>query len=310
MKISQRKYLGEDGHREMIQLAKETLVGNIHLIDLPYRLSSWALDEPNNVNLWVDEHDQLVAWAVMQTPFWTLDYVFRPDIDTNLHPKILAWADRRAQDLIRTPFGHPAWFVNAFADQTERRQELEQSGYTSQAQTGEDAWSKVWMERSGKLEIPSYQLPAGFTMRPLAGESEIEAYVELHQAVFETKNMTNEWRKRTLKHSGYQPELDVVVIAPIGRMVAFCIGWICHTPDGALLGQIEPLGCHAEFRKYALGRVVLCETLRRLQHQGAESIFVETDNYRDTTFRLYESIGFRVKQEVVVYRKDYNDHQG
>jgi hypothetical protein len=43
----------------------------------------------------VDEHGQLVAWAVMQTPFWTIDYVFRPHIDTDLHTRILTWADRR-----------------------------------------------------------------------------------------------------------------------------------------------------------------------------------------------------------------------
>jgi ribosomal protein S18 acetylase RimI-like enzyme len=112
---------------------------------------------------------------------------------------------------------------------------------------------------------------------------------------------------RTLKHPDYQPNLDVVVVAPDSRLVAFCIGWICHTPDGGLRGQIEPLGCHADFRKYALGRVALCETLRRLHQHGAQSIFVETDNYRSTAFRLYESVWFRVIREVLVYRKDYND---
>jgi ribosomal protein S18 acetylase RimI-like enzyme len=212
--------------------------------------------------------------------------------------------------LINTSFGHPAWFVNVIADQTERRQTLEQRGYSSQADAGEDAWSKVWMERNGMTNIPIYPLPEGFTMRPLAGGSEVEAYVELHQAVFETNNMTAEWRMRTLSHPDYRQELDVVVIAPDGRLVAFCIGWLSTAVDGSLRGQIEPLGCHADFRSYALGRVALCETLRRLEHSGARSIFVETDNYRNTAFRLYESVGFRVVREVLVYRKDYNDLQG
>jgi ribosomal protein S18 acetylase RimI-like enzyme len=307
MKISQRIYSGDTDQREMIQLAKETQAENIHIIDLPYRLSSWALDDINNVGLWTDENGELVAWAVMQTPFWTIDYVLRPDTDINLHSLILSWADKRAQDLISTPFGHPAWFVNVIAENTKRRKELEQNGYASQANVGEDA---VWMERIGMMDIPIYPLPIGFTMRPLAGESEVAAYVELHQSVFETKNMTAEWRTRTLKHPDYIPELDVVVVAPDARLVAFCIGWISYIPNGGLHGQIEPLGCHADFRKFALGRVALCETLRRLRQHGAESIIVETDNYRHTAFRLYESVGFKVIQDILVYRKDYNFSRG
>jgi len=187
--------------------------------------------------------------------------------------------------------------VNAFADQTERRQELEQAGYASQAESGEDAWSKVWMERSGQMDVPNYPLPTGFTLRPLAGASEVEDYVKLHQAFFETKNMTTEWRMRTLRQPDRKPEMDVVVVAPDGRLVTFCIGWIYQNKGGGYFGQIEPLGCHADFRKRGLGRVALCETLRRLQQHGAESVFVETDNYRDRAFRLYENVGFRVIRE-------------
>jgi ribosomal protein S18 acetylase RimI-like enzyme len=310
MKIRQRNYSGEADQYEMIQLARETQAENMHVMDLPYRFSSWALDAPDDVGLWVNDDNQLVAWAVMQTPFWSIDYVFRSNTGSDLHSQILSWADRRAHALINTPYGLSAWFVNVFADQLDRMQELERNEYVSQAELGENAWSKVWMECSGKMEVPSYPPPAGFTIRSLGGESEVEAYVKLHRAVFETKNMTFDWRLRTLRHPDYRPELDVVVVAPDGRLAAFCIGWICSTPDGECRGQIEPLGCHADFRSYALGRVALCEALRRLQQYGAERIFVETDNYRNTAFRLYESIGFRVIRDVMVYGKDYNGSQG
>jgi hypothetical protein len=42
---------------------------------------------------------------------------------------------------------------------------------------------------------------------------------------------------------------------------------------------------------------------------GAQTTFVETDNYRNTAFRLYESFDFQVIQNVLVYRKDYGDMQ-
>jgi ribosomal protein S18 acetylase RimI-like enzyme len=308
--IKQTKYAGEADMGKMVELAKSSLSENLHVTDLPYRLSSWALDEPDNIGLWVDENNHLVAWSVMQTPFWAIDYVLRPDAERELHPLILHWVDQHAQALINTHYGLPSWYVNVFTDQAERRHELESAGFASQAEAGEDTWTKVLMERNGKTEVRSYPLPKGFSMRSLAGESEVSAYVELHRATFETKYMTTGWRTRTLRHPDYKPELDVVVADPDGMLVAFCIGWLSRDTDGKIRGQIEPLGCHPAFRNYALGRVALCETLRRLQQHGAESIFVETDNYRNTAFRLYESVGFEVIRDVLVYRKDYNDTVG
>jgi mycothiol synthase len=307
MNVTQKKYAEKADQREMIQLARESHRENLHVTDLPYRLSSWALGKVDNIGLWVDETGRLVAWAVMQTPFWTIDYIVRQDLERELHQNILDWGDQRALNLSKTRYGLPAWYVNVFTDQVERRQELEKSGFTDQAEAGEEAWSKVWMERSGQTAAPIYPVPTGYTIRSLVGESEVEAYVELHRAVFGTKNMTTEWRQRTLNHPDYKPELDMVVVTPEGRLAAFCIGWVSQNPGEAIQGQIEPLGCHVDFRKYALGRVVLCETLRRLQQLGVRSIFVETDTYRNTAFRLYENVGFRVAREVLVYRKDYND---
>jgi mycothiol synthase len=42
-------------------------------------------------------------------------------------------------------------------------------------------------------------LPDGITIRPLAGESEVAAYVTLHRAAFESESMTAEWRAQTLR---------------------------------------------------------------------------------------------------------------
>jgi mycothiol synthase len=118
--------------------------------------------------------------------------------------------------------------------------------------------------------------------------------------------MTTDWRRRTLQHSDYLPELDLVVESPDGRLVAFCICWF---DKHSMAGQVEPLGCHKDFRQYALGRVVLSEGLRRLQSLGAKAIFVETDKFRNTAFRLYESFDFQVTQDILVYRKDYAEIQ-
>ena len=302
MSIIQREFSGEADLQAMAALAQASPADNLHVIDLPYRFSSWALDDADNVGLWVNAEGQLQAWAVMQTPFWTIDYARHPDAGPNLHQHVLAWADRRAAHMLNTSYGRPQWFVMVLANQTERIRDLEQAGFASQADVGQDSWSKVWMRRPAQTPIVDYTLPAGFTIRPLAGASEVEAYVELQREVFESRNMTVEWRARTLRRPEYIPDLDWVAVAPDGRLAAFCVCWL----DGNnASGQVEPLGVRAEFRHLGLGRAILSEGLRRLASHDARNVYVETDHYRNAALELYESAGFQVIQNVWVYRKDY-----
>ena len=116
--------------------------------------------------------------------------------------------------------------------------------------------------------------------------------------------MTVEWRQRTLRQPAYRPGLDLVAVAPDGRLAAFCIAWLDRSADGALLGQIEPLGVHADYRGLGLGRAILAESLRRLERAGAAQVYVETDQQRNAAMGLYEAAGFRPLREVLVYRKD------
>jgi ribosomal protein S18 acetylase RimI-like enzyme len=287
---------------QMVSLVNKFPSGYLHVTDLPYRFSSWALDELENVGLWFNEDRGLVGWAILQTPFWEIDYFCHPDFELNLHGEILAWAEQRAIASIDTRYGHPSWYINVFPEQVNRIKDLEKAGFKSQANAGEDSLSKVLLRRSIQTPVKIYQPPAGFVVRPLKGESEIEQYVELHRSVFESKNMTADWRRRILTQPAYKPELDIVVESPDGRLAAFCIGWIS---ENFLNGRVEPLGCHKDFRRYALGRVALSEGMHRLQTLGAKNIFVETDGYRSTALHLYESFDFQIYQNVLVFRKDY-----
>jgi mycothiol synthase len=298
--FTDRAYQDESDRGLMTDLARRYPGDHLRVLDLPYRLSSWALDDPENARLWFDADGNLLGWAVWQTPWWTIDITCRPDRVSILYKEMLAWADQRARQVAGTDWGRSSWYVNVFSDQSDHIHELENAGFSNQADVGEDSWSKVFMRRAAQLPVKDYRIPPGFTVRSLAGEAEVEAYVELHRAVFESKNMTVEWRRRTLQHPDYRPDLDVVIAAPDGRLAAFCVCWL-HGHNG----QIEPLGCHADYRRYALGRIALAEGLRRLQAAGTEHIYVETDNYRNTAMKLYEHMGFEVIRDVGVYRKDY-----
>ena len=286
-------------------LARATADDHLHVTDLPYRLSSWALDDPANINLWFDERSHLLGWAAMQTPFWTVDFVIRPGMDSTLLPLILAWADERALAVTDTPFGCPMWFANVFAQQQTRITALNAAGFTDQAHVSVDAWSKALLRLTEPPRV-AHALPTGFVIRPLQGIAEVDAYVELHRAVFESKSMTRGWRLRALQQPAYHPELDLVVESPDGRLAGFCIAWFDAAGMGGLpTGQIEPLGARADFRGKGLATAVLSECARRLFALGARQVMVETDNYRDAAMELYLRAGFAVHQDVRVFRKDY-----
>lgn len=289
----------------MSALVRRFAADNLHVIDLPYRFSSWALDELENTRLWFTPEGDLAAWAVMQSPWWMVDYALHPAAGGELLPEILYWADDRARRILPTPYGRSCWFVAVFSDHADRIRDLENAGYTCQADVGEDSWSKVLLSRTTSEPVRHYAPPPGFRVRPLAGEAEVEKFVALQQAVFESRNMTLEWRLRTLRQPAYRPELDLVVEAPGGGLAAFCLCWLEQQPGEPLRGQVEPLGCLKEYRQKALGRVALSEGLRRLQECGAQEIYVETDDYRDTAFRLYQSFGFQVIRKALILRKDF-----
>jgi len=141
----------------------------------------------------------------------------------------------------------------------------------------------------------------------VAGASEVQAYVELHRAVFESTNMTHAWRARTLGCLGYLHDLDLVAVAPDGRLAAFCIGWLSSVSGTS--GQIEPFGVGREFREAGLGRAILLENVRRLANLGACRALVETDTYRSPALDLYESAGFKPIRDVHIYRKNYATEQ-
>ena len=278
---------------------------HLHVVDLPYRFCSWAFDEPTNCSLWEDSGGRVVAWAVFQSPFWSIDYAMHPLAPPNTLHMILAWVDQRARAMQGTPFARPMWFINGFTGH-DHRQILEDAGFHSQADVGEDSWTKVLFQRSATPLPDRRPSREGFSIRSLNGHAEVDAYVALHRAVFQSENMTSGWRHRTVAHPDYLPQLDLVAIDADDQLAGFCIGWF--TPQGPHQqpsGQIEPMGVREDLRGRGLGRALLTECLAQLAAVGATSVFVETDNFRDAAFNFYTAMDFRILQNVTVYRKDY-----
>lgn len=285
----------------MLALAQLCPTENVHVVDLPYRLSSWAFDSADNVALW-EEGDTLLGWGAVQSPFWALDYALHPAAPPGLHEAILAWGEARARHLLATPDGRPSWFVSVFERQAERRRALAAAGFADQS-AAEEPWSKVLFRRDGQEPSPHVALRPGFALRPLAGADEVPAYVALHRAVFGTENMTEAWRWATLDAPGHRPEFDLVATGPSGDLVGFAIGWWWDGPGGPV-AQVEPFGVRADARRYGVAWALMFELLRRMADAGAAEVRVETDRQRDAAFAFYQACGFQIVENVLVYRRD------
>jgi len=300
MRIQMRPYAGEPDRRAMVALVRACPEDNVHVLDLPYRLSSWALDEAENVGLWADAEGRLRAWAALQTPFWTLDYAYDAQgRELGLGPAILTWAIRRATAMAAQPSGRRAWLVGAREDQADRLGDAQRAGFAPDPEA-----AQVVLARPAAPVEPG-RLPDGFQIRPLGGVAEAEAYVALHRAAFGTANMTPAWKTRAMRTPEYRPEIDLVVEAPGGRLAAFCVGWLGAGEAGGLVGQVEPLGVSPDFRRLGLGRAALGEGIRRMQALGARETRVQTDRYRGAAGALYARLGFRVAQQIVVCRRAF-----
>jgi len=301
---------GSTAQQQILGLVQESPQDNVHVVDLPYRLSSWAWTSSAQTRQWVTPEGDLHAWACLQTPFWSLDLAVHPDAPPMLTGEILAWADAQARAVLSTEYGRPMWFAFAFSDQHQLIAALEAAGYESQAD-GADAWSMVLMRHTPALPGPPVELPPGFTLRPLGGLSEVGAYVDLHRRVFNSDSMTEGWRAAVLRQPAYDADLDLVIADPDDELAAFCIGWLGPNGwDNQPSGQIEPLGVADRYRGQGLGRTIAGECVRRLYAKGALDVYVETDLDRNAALPLYEAVGFRAERSVLVFRKTYVSSAG
>jgi ribosomal protein S18 acetylase RimI-like enzyme len=291
----QRPYAGPADWDRMAELVYAHPAEHLHAVDLPYRLASWSLDDSRNACFWEDADGNLLGWAVLQIPWATADMGQHPN--AGLEIEMLRWGVARAQSWASEHKREFTLYQGVLEHQVETQNWLTHHGFTP------TDWQTIHLTRPLAESVPAPQLPEGFTLRPLRGEAEVAGYVALHRAAFDTNNMTVEWRARTLRMTHYRPDLDVVAVAPDGRLAAFCVGWAL--PDQAE-AQVEPLGVHPDFQHLGLGRAVLVESLRRMQTLGAGLAHVETYSVNDPARGLYESVGFRMTRAPLTYSKTFS----
>jgi ribosomal protein S18 acetylase RimI-like enzyme len=150
-------------------------------------------------------------------------------------------------------------------------------------------------------DLPAPVLPAGYSLRSVLGEQDLEQRVAIHRAAFAPSQVSEESYRAIMAAWPYRSDLDCVVESPDGTFVAFCLAWIDERNG---VGEMEPVGTHPDHRRLGLGSAVCVEALTRLRGAGATSAIVSArgDEAYPSARGLYASIGFREHTRNVTYR--------
>jgi ribosomal protein S18 acetylase RimI-like enzyme len=261
---------------QALALAQRSLLGvraQWHVGDLAWNLSPHEGDELD-MRFW-DEDGRLVAWSWVQHD-GRLEYDVHPD-RLHLLDEILATADARS--------------AFAFADDGERRAALERHGFTRPG----DSMHYFARDLAEPPGLPP--LHAGFRYRTVS-TGDVPERVAIHQDVWAPSRLTESSYMQVRAQWPYRGSLDCVVEAPDGRFAAYCLCW----PDDAhRVGELEPVGVRAEFRRRGLGAAVCTFALRRLHEEGGRQAIVYCAT--EPACALYESLGFRRHASLVSYSR-------
>lgn len=258
----------------------------------------------DGVRLWRDAEARLAAYALVDVRYCNLYWEIHPAAaGLGLEDEIIRWASQYL------PQGRQAWGLSADqvtldascrSDDSDRIGLLESHGFQMLPERS------LHLVRRLAEPIPAPQVPPGFAIRPAAGEQEIEALVALHRAAFGTENLSSDDRLSWMRTPDYDPDLDLVAVAPDSRLAAYCFCGISRE-DNARTGRNEgftdPVATHPDFQRRGLARALLLTGMRLLRERGMDWAVLGTLSDNVAMQRAAQAVGFHVAWERLWYAR-------
>lgn len=101
-----------------------------------------------------------------------------------------------------------------------------------------------------------------------------------------------------MRKPGYQPEREIVVIAP-DLSIAACT--VIRLDEINRSGLFEPLATRRDYQRRGLARAMMLHGLREMQRLEMTTAAVEYDATNLPALELYRRLGFAVKHETLGY---------
>ncbi len=150
--------------------------------------------------------------------------------------------------------------------------------------------------------IPEPDLAPGWSLRPVLGEEEADNRRTASHAAFESTMEPGAHLERYLRFMRsmvYEPERDLVAVAPDGTIASFMVWWA----DRSGIAQIEPFGTDPRYQGQGLGRALMSFALRRMQDAGMRQARVMTDAHRLDAIAFYRAMGFQQVAELRTWQR-------
>lgn len=301
--FTSRLYAGAADLQAMIDLLiavrpTERITDSPNVVDLRELLSRSTIQA--NTCLWEDADGQLVGFAFVDAYNNLRLEIASQATSGEIESQMVAWGVECVRRAWRE-YGEPVTLdASCCDDDTERIALLERHGFVLQP------LRTLHMIRLLDEPIPAPQLPEGFVVRHVAGEHEVELLVALHRAAFGTENLTVEDRLSWMRVPEYDPELDLVAVAPNGTFAAYCMCSISEE-ENALTGRYEgytdPVATHPAFQRRGLARALLLTGCRLLKQRGVETAVLGTSSENVALQRVAKSVGFRVQSAKLWFEK-------
>lgn len=182
--------------------------------------------------------------------------------------------------------------TDVFSGDRTRRAALTNLGFTEY---------RIWDDvRERSLDVPIGQSTVdGFVIRP-ATVDDADGLAAARNGSFDEDWTGQQYRRQVMDKPGYDPDREIVAVAPDGRIAAYTVYW---TDTRNRLGLFEPVGTHRDFRRLGLARAVMRYALRRMRAAGLTSVSVNHNADNQAARRLYESLGFVRVDQTSGYRR-------
>lgn len=246
------------------------------------------------VQVWED--DAGIAGIAINFLFDTAFQLFvRPAYrGTGAERTMLQSAFETTQRLIRsTGQSNTLVMTDVFSCDSIRIKALEQLGFTRYR-----LWDHI-TERSLSEPIPEVRLPEGFLIR-CAADADYPQLASVRNDAFNNDWTAEQYRAMVMHKPGYQPEREIIVVAPDAQIAAFTV---IHVDPVNKLGLFEPVGTRPAFQRRGLARAMMLYAMHEMKRQGMQAALVEHDATNTAALELYRSIGFQKKYETLGYTR-------
>jgi ribosomal protein S18 acetylase RimI-like enzyme len=255
-------------------------------IELRTMLSHPRFD-PRRTLLIEDGTGDLLAFAVL----WQGQYLgmlVHPRARGVLEERVVGWAAARVLELAGSAPA-PALWALCRSDDDLLRAVYQRGGF-------EMADTELRLERLLDQPISKPVIPAGFEIRPLDPDRELDEWCALYAGALGDRPAPLEKWRAYRQDADYDHDLDLVAVGPDGSLAAMCTCTIAQAEAHHLQvreGRTEPIAVRAADRGIGLGRAIVLAGLHALRERGMDVARLTTEPDSQVAHHLYASLGYR-----------------